>query len=345
MNIHEIRTDELQKKLKKQKIDGILITSVNDLFFVTGFHQDRTILLLTGDKLYSFIPKMFYDDFKNTTPWAEIVIYENLYDDIENKIKELKLKKIVFDPTTSFYDEAKKFMDMGAKPLSGFIKEFRMIKKLDEFESIKRSCHIAAKAFGIIKPKIKEGVKEIEVARELEYIMQKLGAQTRSFETIVGFGPNAALPHHETSERKLKKNEVVLMDFGCVYKRYCSDMTRTFFYGKSTGEFLKVYSIVEKAQKEGIKISKEGVLSKEVDRVARDIISENGYGQYFTHGTGHGVGLEIHEEPYLNTRSSVKLQKGMSVTIEPGIYLYGKFGVRIEDTIYIEKNKAEILTK
>jgi Xaa-Pro aminopeptidase len=344
MNIHQIRTQELQKKLKETKTEALIITSIKDLFFITGFHQDRTILLLTKDKLYSFIPKMFYDHFKETTPWAEIIVYENIYSEIENKIKELKLKEIIFDPTVTFYDEAKKFIDMGAKPVQGFIKEFRMIKKLEEFENIKRSCQIAAKAFKIIKPKIKVGVKEIEIARELEYTMQKLGAQTRSFETIIAFGPNSALPHHETSERKLKKNEVVLMDFGCIYKRYCSDITRTFFYGKPTDEFLKVYSIVEKAQKEAVNFAKEGILSNEVDKIARDIISENGYGQYFIHGTGHGVGLDIHEEPYINTRSSVKLQKGMTITVEPGIYLYGKFGVRIEDTIYITKNKPLILT-
>ena len=344
MNIHKIRTLELQKKLKEIKKDALIITSLKDIFFITGFHQDRTILLLTKDKLYSFIPKMFYDHFKETTPWADLIIYENPYDEIAKTIKELKLKDFFFDPSVTFYNEAKKFLEIGAKEYDGFIKEFRMVKKLEEFENIKKSCQIAAKAFKMIKPKIKEGVKEIEIARELEYTMQKLGAQTRSFETIIAFGSNSALPHHETSERKLRKNEVVLMDFGCIYKRYCSDITRTFFYGKPNEEFLKVYSIVEKAQKKAISFAKEGVLSNEIDRVARDTISENGYGQYFTHGTGHGVGLEIHEEPYINTRSSVKLKKGMTITIEPGIYLYGKFGVRIEDTICITKNKPLILT-
>ncbi len=344
-NIHKIRTADAQKKLKKEKIDGILISSLKEVFFISGFHQDRTILLLTQNELYAFLPKMFVDHFKHTCPWGEIVIYENLYADIEKKIKDLKLKKTVFDSSLSYYDEAKKFEDMGIKKLNGFFKEFRMIKKGEEFENIKKSSEIAAKAFNIIKPKIKAGVKEIEIAMELEYTMQKLGASTRSFETIIAFGPNAALPHHETSERKLKKNEVVLMDFGCVYKRYCSDITRTFFYGKPTEEFLKVYSIVDKAQKAGVKNAKEGVLTNEVDKICRDIISESGYGQYFTHGTGHGVGLEIHEEPYLNTRMSVKLSEGMTVTVEPGIYLFGKFGVRIEDTVYITKKEPIVLTK
>ncbi|MEF3280923.1 MAG: aminopeptidase P family protein [Elusimicrobiota bacterium] len=344
-NIHKIRTEELQQNLKKQNIDAILISSIKEAFFITGFHQDRTVLLLTKNELFAFLPKMFVDHFKNECDWANIIVYENLYSDIQNKIKELKLKKVIFDGSLIYFEEGKKLLDMGLENKTGFFKEFRMIKKLEEFENIKTSCEIAAKSFSIIKPKIKPGIKEIEVARELEYTMQKLGASTRSFETIVGFGSNSALPHHETSERKLKKNEVVLIDFGCIYKRYCSDMTRTFFYGKATEEFRKVYSIVEKAQKEGIKAAKEGIFSNQIDKISRDIISENGYGQYFTHGTGHGVGLEIHEEPYLNTRSSTKLREGMVVTVEPGIYLYGKFGVRIEDTIYIRKKDSQVLTK
>ncbi|MGC8867628.1 MAG: M24 family metallopeptidase, partial [Elusimicrobiales bacterium] len=167
---------------------------------------------------------------------------------------------------------------------------------------------------------------------------------TRSFDTIVAFGENSALPHHETSERKLRRNEAVLIDFGCIYHRYCSDMTRTFFYGKPTEEFLKVYKTVELAQKKGIEAVKEGVLSDEIDKICRQTISEHGYGQYFIHGTGHGVGLDIHEDPTLNPKTSIKLLQGMTITIEPGIYLYGKFGVRIEDTVCVRKDGCEIMT-
>lgn len=344
MNIHKLRTTQLQEKLNREKLDGFFVSSVKNVFFITGFHQDRTFLLITRSKLYAFLPRMFIEHFKSVCDWAEIVIYENIYSDLESKIKELKLKKIAFDSRTTFYDEGKKLMDMGFVNVDGFFSEFRMVKLEEEFENIKKACKIAKKAFELIKPEIKAGVKEIEIARKLECIMIKLGASERSFETIVAFGSNSALPHHESSQRKLKKNEVVLIDFGCIYNRYCSDMTRTFFYGKPTDKFLKIYSIVKKAQEKAIDGIKEGVMARDIDKLARDVISENGYGQYFTHGTGHGVGLEIHEEPYLNTRSTARLLKGMTVTVEPGIYLYGEFGIRIEDSIYVDE-KPVILTE
>lgn len=344
MNIHQERTIELQKKLKKEKKDAILFSTPKEVFFLTGFHQDRTFLLVTQHELYAFLPKMFFEHFSRTCNWAKISIYENPYECINQKINNLKIKDIFFDSSSTLYDEAKRYIEMKFKPVSGFLKEFRMIKKSEEFDNLKKSCKIAAKAFSIIKTKIKKGIKEIEIARELEYIMKKMGASERSFETIVAFGSNAALPHHETSERKLKNDEVVLIDFGCIYKRYCSDMTRTFFYGKPTEEFIKIYKIVEEAQKNGIKAAKEGIKSNELDSICRETIAKSGYGQYFTHGTGHGVGLEIHEEPWINPRYSTTLKEGMTITIEPGIYLYNKFGIRIEDTVYIKKNGCEILT-
>ncbi len=344
MNIHRQRAVELQKKLKKEKKEAILFSTPREVFYLTGFHQDRTFLLLTQNEIFVFLPKMFYDHFMQICNWAKVYVYENPYDCISKKISDLKIKDIYFDGSVTLYDEAKKFEEMKFKNSSGFLKEFRMIKKEEELQNIKKACQIAAKAYQIIKPKIKVGIKEIELARELEYLMMKMGASTRSFDTIVAFGENSALPHHETSERKLKKNEVVLIDFGCIYHRYCSDMTRTFFYGKPTEEFLKVYQIVETAQKNGISSVKEGVLSNDIDKICRQTIAEHGYGQYFTHGTGHGVGLEIHEEPTLNPRTSTKLKEGMTITIEPGIYLYGKFGIRIEDTVCVKKNGCEILS-
>ncbi len=177
--------------------------------------------------------------------------------------------------------------------------------------------------------------------------MRAMGAKGPSFDLIVAFGENGALPHHVTSERKLKDNEPILIDFGCVYKGYCSDITRTFFHGTPGEEFNKVYNIVKKAHDEGLKALKPGLAAKAADKVCRDIISDEGYGQYFIHSTGHGVGLEIHESPAVSSRADEKslLKKGMAVTVEPGIYLLGKFGVRIEDTALITDDGCEVLTR
>ncbi len=345
-NIHYKRTLDCQQKLKDEKLDAFLTTDPKDSFYLTGFHQNEGFyILVTQKEVYAFVVKMLYDHFKQTCNWAEVIIYEDFYTALSSKIKELRIKKYAFDATSTVYFQATKLMDIGFSTVNSFLKEFKMIKENEEFENLKKACEIAAKTFEIIKPRIKTGMREIDVAREIEYIMQKLGASTRSFETIVGFGSNSALPHHHTSQRRLKKNEVVLLDFGCIYNRYCSDITRTFFYGNPDEEFKKIYAIVEKAQKQAVKYAKDGVKAKDVDKIARDIISENGYGQYFIHGTGHGVGLLIHEPPTLNPRSEDILKHGMSVTVEPGIYLYGKFGIRIEDTIYITKKNSKILTK
>lgn len=343
--MHKKRLKELQNLLKTEKLDGIILTRPLEIFFFSGFHQDRTIFLVTQKECFAFLPKMFVDHFKEKVDFIEIKTYENLNEDVVSTIKELKLKKVIFDPETENYLQGKYWIKNGLKEFKSLITSLRLLKEGEELLNVKKACSIAAKAFEIIKPKIKEGVTEREIAIEIEYTMQKMGASGKSFDLIVAFGPNSALPHHETSLRKLKKNEVVLIDFGCIYERYCSDMTRTFFYGKPNDEFLKVYDIVDKAQKMGIKAVKSGIAARTIDKICRDYISEKGYGQYFIHGTGHGVGLEIHEEPSLNTKSNAILKKGMTITVEPGIYLYGKFGIRIEDTVYVTSNGCEILTK
>jgi len=345
MSIYKERIKDIQSLLKEKGLDGIIITTPLEIFFFSGFHQDRTILLITKNEVFAFLPKMFVDHFKEKVDFIEIITYDNLNEEVVSKIEKLKYKKIIFDPETENYEQGKYWIKNGLKEFKGLVKSLRIIKKEQELKNLKKACSISAKTFEIIKPKIKEGISERQVALEMEYIMQKMGASGKSFELIVAFGANSALPHHETSERKLKKNEAVLLDFGCIYGRYCSDITRTFFYGKPNPEFTKIYKIVEEAQKAGVKHARDGILAKDIDKICRDHISEKGYGQYFTHGTGHGVGLQIHEEPYLNTKSNSILKKGMTVTVEPGIYLYGKFGVRIEDTIYISKNGAEVLTK
>ncbi|MFA6583087.1 MAG: M24 family metallopeptidase, partial [Elusimicrobiaceae bacterium] len=198
----------------------------------------------------------------------------------------------------------------------------------------------------IVKPLIKPGMTELQVKNKLESVMADFGASGPSFDIIVGVGPNAAKPHHVTSLAKVKNNEALLIDFGCVLDNYCSDITRTYFVGNQpTEEFKEVYDIVERAQKAGVKAVREGVLTGAVDKVCRDIITEAGYGDRFIHTTGHGIGIEIHETPRLKVGGIDILHENMAVTVEPGIYLPGKFGVRIEDTVLVTKKGCEILTK
>ncbi len=347
MMIHKERIKELQYLLKKEKLDAVVINRPLEVGFLTGFYLDGCVLLVSRTTVWGFIPKMLFEHFKSKVPFVEASASNEMKSSVIAEIKKnkFKIKKTVFQPEAETYVDGMFWKKHGLIEKPGLTASLRLRKKGAELKAIRKACHIAASAFKIIKPKIKAGRTEISVARELEDIMQSMGATGPSFDIIVAFGPHAALPHHETSKRVLKKNEAVLIDYGCVYDFYRSDRTRTFFYGKADAEFKKVYAIVEASHREGIKALKSGIKAASIDKICRNVITDKGYGQYFVHGTGHGVGLEIHEAPTVNSKSKAVLKEGMILTVEPGIYLNGKFGVRIEDTLLVKKNGYENLTK
>ncbi len=346
MTIHAKRIKDLQYMLKQHKLDALLMGRTLEIGFFTGFYLDDCALLVTRSGASVFMPKMFVEQFRSKIDFAAAVPADgNAEDAALARVKELKLKHAAFEPEAETYARGTAWRKGGVLEHSGLTGALRAVKEGEEIDTLRRSCHIAAKAFGIVKPRIKTGCTESSVSRQLEDAMQAMGAKGPSFNLIVGFGPDSAMPHHETSERRLKNNEAVLLDYGCVYGHYCSDITRTFFHGKPTEEFKKVYAIVAASQKAGLAKVRAGVKAKDVDAACRGVIADAGYGQYFIHGTGHGVGLEIHEFPRLNTRFEAMLRGGMAVTVEPGIYLHGKFGVRIEDSVLVTKTGCEILTK
>ncbi len=345
MNIHEKRLHDLQCLLKKEKLDAIVLSRPLEQVFFTGFRMDGMVMLVSRSSAWAFMPKMLLDQFKSKVSFFSAAAPESLLEAVILKMRDGKFKKTIFEPETETYLRGRFWRKKGLSEFRGLTAGLRLVKEGEEISILRQSCRIAAKAFGIIKPRIKTGRTEVSVSRELEDIMQAMGARGPSFSLIVGFGPDSALPHHDTSARPLGANEAVLLDFGCVYNGYCSDITRTYFHGKPDKEFKKIYSIVEAAQKAGVKKVRAGVKAAEVDKACRDYISDAGFGQYFIHGTGHGVGLEIHEAPTLNTKSRDTLRAGMAVTVEPGIYLPGKFGVRIEDSVLVKKGGCEILTK
>ncbi|HEX9060036.1 MAG TPA: M24 family metallopeptidase, partial [Clostridia bacterium] len=232
----------------------------------------------------------------------------------------------------------------GFVPLEGLIEKLRIKKDDSEIKKIKDAVKVADDTFSHVLKLIKPGVAEIEIAAEIEYYMKKNGAKGPSFETIVASGKRAALPHGVASEKKLEIGDAVTMDYGAIYGEYCSDMTRTVFLGKPADELLKIYRIVLDAQLKAIEGAIAGVSGKDIDAIARGHIETNGYGNCFGHGLGHGVGLEIHEEPRLSPMGNLIMKDGMVVTVEPGIYVTGLGGVRIEDMIVINGEKPEILT-
>lgn len=346
MNIHARRIKDLQCQLREHRLDALVMGRTLEIGFFTGFHLDGCTMVVAASGAWVFMPKMLLEHFRSKVNFVTAVAPEGTPEDAAlARIKALKLKRAAFEPETETYKRGMVWRKAGLLEQDGLTGALRAVKVGEEISTLRKSCRIAARAFGIVKPRIKTGRTELSVYRELEDTMQAMGAKGPSFNLIVGFGPDSAMPHHETSERRLKNNEAVLLDYGCVYENYCSDITRTYFHGRPSEEFKKVYAIVAAAQKAGLAKVRAGVKAREVDAACRTCISDAGYGQYFIHGTGHGIGLEIHEFPRLNTTFNAVLRSGMAVTVEPGIYLHGKFGVRIEDSVLVTKTGCEILTR
>lgn len=275
--------------------------------------------------------------------------------DIQVKIFEGSLinllksyREVAVPLSKTYYPDYKKLVDAGLTVKdseAAFIKAMS-VKQDYELASIKTACEITDKAFNSLFPKIKEGMTENELAAELEYLMRKFGASGTSFDTIIGFGANSSVPHHETGMTKLKFGDIILIDFGCKVGGYCSDCTRTFLFGddKKHEEFKKAYSHVLNAHMLVKEKVTDGFTGKQADAVARDYLKEHGLDKYFTHSLGHGIGINIHEFPRLSYISQDVLVNGMVFSDEPGVYFEGDFGIRIEDSVTLENGKIISLT-
>ncbi|MDD4504528.1 MAG: Xaa-Pro peptidase family protein [Clostridiaceae bacterium] len=330
-------------------MDGVFVYSNENRRYLSGF---------TGSTGYAVIGKRnmdFVTDFRYVEQAGiqckgyNVVIHKNnLMEKLVEVIKNSGIKRLGIEEdfmTVGFFDEIKKALH-GIELLSAknIFAKLRLKKDKTEIENIRKAAAIADEAFKHILGFIKPGLSEIEVASELEYFMKKKGASGISFDTIAASGLRSSLPHGMASEKIIGNDEFLTLDFGCVYNGYCSDMTRTVFIGKATEKHRKIYDIVLKANIEALKGIKPNVTGKSVDKIARDIISAEGYGEYFGHGLGHGVGLAVHEDPRLSMLGDNMLEADMIVTDEPGIYIPGFGGVRIEDLVLVTEKGAETLS-
>ena len=347
-NYTQQRFAALRKVLRKNKLDGFIVTNNLDQFYLSDFffYPNEAIFLIHPKGITCFTRELYVEPFSKFAPYMEVIGDENRLVSAIEKARQLGLCRAGFDAAKESYVSGCLLRESGFVESDSFITALREMKDAAELKLLREANRIAYLTYEYIKPRVKTGMTEFEVAAEMERFMRAHGATTTSFYTIVAFGENAANPHHETSGRKLKAEDAVLMDFGCVYKGYCSDITRSWWHGKKEpAEYTKIWKLVDKARKQGIKTVKPGVPCKTVDAASRQVIAQGGYGEYFTHGTGHGVGIEIHEDPYNSQQSAAVLAEGHIVTVEPGIYLPGKFGVRLEDTVAVAKTGAKILTK
>ena len=265
---------------------------------------------------------------------------------LENILKPYK--EVAIPVSRTLFPDYMKLADLKLKIVDSTpaFTEAMSVKEPEELELIKGACDIADRAYIALLGRIKEGMSENEVAAELEYLMRKYGASGTSFETIVAFGENSSVPHHETGNRKLKFGDIILIDFGCVYGGYCSDCTRTFLFGddKKHGEFKEIYEHVLKAHMLAKERIVAGVTGKEADGFARDYLREHSLDKYFTHSLGHGIGINVHEFPNLSPKSEAQLKNNMVFSDEPGVYFEGKFGIRIEDTVTLKDGHVVSLT-
>ncbi|SDQ51131.1 M24 family metallopeptidase [Virgibacillus salinus] len=342
------KLNRLRKALQENNLDAILITSPINRRYMTGFTGTAGAVIVSKDET-RFITDFRYIEQANEEAAGYTVIEHKklIHQEISNQLNQLNVKRIGFEKdhvTYNTYEIYKKEFEVELVPVSGLIEELRLIKTDEELTILKQAAKIADDAYEHIQSYIKPGVKEIDISNELEFFMRNQGATSSSFDIIVASGYRAALPHGVASEKKIESGELVTLDYGALFNGYCSDTTRTVAVGEINDELKSIYNTVLEAQLLGVEGVKPGMTGKEADALTRDYIKEKGYGEYFGHSTGHGLGMEVHEGPGLSFRSDKKLEPGMVVTVEPGIYVPNVGGCRIEDDIVLTEKGNERLT-
>lgn len=347
------RIEKFVAAFETEGVEAALICNVEysskpTTMYLSGFTGSFSFLVITKDQRFIITDSRYFEQAKQQTKFTLVEHRTaNIFDTVVSVLQRLGPKVIGLEFSRVSHDMYLKLSEKYQaiyKPIDRIIEQMRMVKEPHEIESIKRAIKISEEALMQTLQFVKEGVYEKDIAAELEYRMKKLGAEGPAFETIVISGPRTALPHGRPSERRIKMKEPVLFDFGAKFNGYCADITRTFFFGKPDDDFLKIYNAVFEAQSLALEKGNGRMSGKELDSIARTHIVNCGFGEYFGHGLGHGLGLEVHEAPRVNQANESVLPVGAVVTIEPGIYIEGKFGVRIEEDVVIHEDRLERLT-
>jgi len=337
---------KLFEKINSANVDGLFVSKIQNVRYITQFTGEEGLAIVVPPKIYLLVDSRFTEQaHKEVTTGVEIIEWSNLQDALSSILTRQRVHFLAFEEKIPFYIY-KMLMNLGflvLVPTVDFIEEIRMVKEEWELDKIRAACDISTKAFLETIKLLKEGVSELDVAAELEYRFKKYGGERPSFDTIVASGVRGSLPHGVASRKIIKAHEPIVFDFGVFFEGYASDTTRVVSIGEVEDEVKKVYEILKESQELGRNRAKEGISASDLDKTVRDYLNDRGYALYFTHGLGHGVGLEIHELPYLNSRSKYTLLKNMVITIEPGVYFAGKFGLRIEDTVIVRENSVENL--
>ncbi len=352
------RVKNLKKSLKENELDCIIILNDSDIAYLTGFYgiNSGSILLIIPDSIYLLVNFIYLEQAEKSFKGKEIkvILYSgNKLEKLNDILEGYRINTVATDcKDISFKDgvSINKLLKKQGKKLTdadGIVKSLRAVKDNEEIKKIKKACSITDISFGDILKLGPDNIKkfsEAELAFYLEGLLAKNGSGGKSFDIITAYDENSSIPHYIPKKRYIR-NGAVLLDFGCRFDNYCSDMTRTIFTddNKKSREYRKFYDIVLEAQLRAIEYCREGISAGELDGVARDFIGSKGYAENFGHGLGHGVGLDIHEEPVINKGVKTILRNNMVITIEPGIYIKNFGGVRIEDVVIVGKDKCEVL--
>jgi Xaa-Pro aminopeptidase len=348
------RLQRIRQSLAQQELDALIVSQPENRRYLSGFTGSAGWLLISENNAFLAVDFRYVEQAGRESPDFEVVhVKGDLTDWLPKLASDSGFKKVGFEADYvpfAIYQQLCKAVGNGdhkiqLMPTSGLIESLRAVKEPEEMKSIAEAVKLADAACDQAKSVIRSGTSEREIAWELERFLRESGSEPVPFDIIVASGPNAALPHAKPSEKRILENEPVVIDLGARVSGYCSDLSRTFFLGDSDKTFSKIYDIVLGAQLTALAAIVAGMSGDEADRLARTVVEQAGYGDAFGHGLGHGVGLGAHESPRLGPNSSDLLTDGMVFTVEPGIYVAGWGGVRIEDTVVMENGKVKALTR
>lgn len=338
----------LEQKFDELKFDALVSEAPQTRLWYSGVATSDGYLVIEKDKAYLFVDSRYIEYCQKNAKNVEVVLLKPgaLKDFFESK----KYSTIAYEQDYLTVETLKRLQSLSPESKTVFLigQELRIIKSEEEIEYLQKAMDISLKAYYRIVGWIKPGMTEKAVDRKLNYFMKQEGADKESFDNIIAFGPNAAEPHHHPTDRRLEDGDIVKIDFGALYNGYSADVTRTHIYGGENNakdpKLVEILNIVKEAARLGRKAVKPGMTGAQIDKICRDYITEKGYGQYFAHSTGHGLGIDVHELPYVSVTSDIVFEPGMVVTVEPGIYIEGLGGARNEDDVLVTENGHRVLT-
>jgi Xaa-Pro aminopeptidase len=338
----------LRPLMRAHRLDGVLFWSLENIRYLSGFTGDDGVFLCTNEERFLLSDGRFEEQAKQEIRDIPFRKYRNKIDGLAQCLRSLRLRRVGLEaqaiPFDSFRRLKEKLPRMTFIPLATELGNLRVRKSLEEVGKIREAVRIAIQGFADSFSRFRPGIREKNAAGYLEYRMKVRGGEKPSFPTIVASGARAALPHGEASPKRMEKKETVVVDFGTCYQGYNSDETRTLILGPPSREQRKIYELVRKAQEKAIRAVRPGVRLRHIDGVAREVITRAGFGKFFGHGLGHGIGLAVHESPSLSPRAKGRVEEGMVFSVEPGIYIPGWGGVRLEDLIWVRGRGGEVLT-